>query len=80
MLIDIIEVKPLPAYKLFLVFEDGTRGEVDITQIIPFKGVFAKLVDKDFFNSVKINPELGTICWKNGVTLAPSALYDTIKH
>jgi Protein of unknown function (DUF2442) len=80
MLVDIVEVKPLPSYKLFIKFEDGASGEVDITQIVPFKGVFAKLADKEYFNTVHVNKDIGTICWDNGADLSPCVLYEMIKH
>jgi hypothetical protein len=74
-LVDIVEVKPLPAYRLFLRFEDGVHGEVDISQVVPFQGVFAKLRDQDYFSMVKVNPDTGTICWDNGADIAPCTLY-----
>lgn len=79
MLVDVIEVKPLGAYKLYLRFKDGTSGEVDISTVVPFEGVFAQLSDKDFFSRVKINSESGTICWENGADISPCVLYDAIK-
>jgi len=78
MLFDIVEVKPLSAYKLFLKFENGVSGEVDISQIVVFKGVFARLADRNFFVTVKVNSELGTICWENGADLSPCVLYKMI--
>ena len=76
---DIINVKALENYKLYLQFEDGCAGEVDISKIVPFEGVFKPLKDKAFFNRVFVNPEIGTICWENGADLAPSCLHDNIK-
>lgn len=80
MLVDIIEVKPLSAYHLYLRFEDGTSGEVDISKIIEFKGIFAKLADTNYFATVKVNPELGTICWENGADISPCILYNRLKQ
>lgn len=80
MLVDVIEVKPLAAYRLFLRFEDGTSGEIDISQIVLFKGIFAKLADKDFFSRVKVNPDVGTICWENGADISPCTLYKMLTH
>jgi len=80
MLIDIVEVKPLSSYRLFIKFEDGASGEIDVTQIVPFKGIFAKLADKKYFNTVHVNKDIGTICWDNGADLSPCVLYEMIKH
>lgn len=79
MLIDVVEVKPLSDYRLFLRFEDGLSGEIDISEVIEFKGIFAKLSDKSYFSRVKVNPEIGTICWENGADLAPEFLHENIK-
>jgi hypothetical protein len=40
MLKDIIEVKPLENYQLYLKFEDNQEGIVDIEQFVEFEGVF----------------------------------------
>lgn len=76
---DVINVKVLEDYKLFLQFEDGYAGEVDISAIVQFDGVFKPLKDKAFFNRVFVNPEVGTICWENGADLAPAFLYKSVK-
>ncbi len=74
MLFDVIEVKPLTAYNLYLRFEDGTSGEIDISKVIEFQGIFAKLADRNYFSTVKVNPDLGTICWENGADISPCDL------
>ena len=63
MLVDIVEVRPLEGYQLYLRFQDGVEGVVDISQLIPFNGVFEPLKDRVFFEQVRVNPEWGTICW-----------------
>lgn len=77
--LDVINVKVLEDYKLHLQFEDGCAGEIDISKIVPFEGVFKQLEEKAFFDRVFVNPEIGTICWENGADLAPSLLYKSIK-
>ncbi len=78
MLYDIIEVKVIKDHILYLRFENGVEGEVDITQIVPFKGVFKKLQDPQYFKTVQLNQELGTIVWDNGADLSPNTLYTAI--
>ena len=75
MLKDIIEVNHQENYLLYLKFEDGKEGIVDISQLIEFKGIFAKLQDINYFKTVKLNPEWGTIYWENGADLDPDVLY-----
>jgi len=78
MLKDIIEVKPLQDYQLYLKFEDNQEGVIDISKIIEFTGIFAPLKNLDYFQSGKINPEWGTIYWDNGADLDPNVLYSVI--
>lgn len=78
MLKDIIKVKPLKNFHLYLEFEDGTKGEVDIRKLIKFKGVFKPLKDETFFIKVNVNPEWGTIFWPNGADLDPDVLYSMV--
>ena len=75
MLQDIIEVQPTEDYRLRLHFEDGVEGEVDITDMIRFEGMFAPLNDRHEFLKGRVHPEWGTICWPNGADLAPDVLY-----
>ncbi|HBL11527.1 MAG TPA: DUF2442 domain-containing protein [Cyanobacteria bacterium UBA11162] len=75
MLKDIVAVKPLDGYQLWLRFEDGVEGVVDISQVISFSGIFAPLQDLAYFAQVQIHPELGTIVWQNGADLDPDVLY-----
>jgi len=75
MLKDIVAVKPLADYRLWLRFEDGVEGVVDISQLIQFSGIFAPLQDLATFAQVQIHPELGTIIWQNGADLDPDVLY-----
>ena len=77
--VDIIDVKVLENYKLYLKFDDGIDGEVDISKLIPFKGVFQPLSDKVYFSKVSVNHDIGTICWDNGADLSPTYLYQNIK-
>jgi hypothetical protein len=78
MLKDIIEVIPQNNYQLYIKFEDGQEGIVDLSQIIEFTGVFAPLKSLDYFQTVKVNSEWGTIYWDNGADLDPDVLYSII--
>jgi len=80
MLQDIIFVKPLKNYKLYLRFEDNLEGIIDLQQQIKFTGVFEPLKNPDYFAQVKVNPELGTIQWPNGADLDPDVLYSVLSN
>ncbi len=68
-----VEVKALPNYKLWLRYEDGTAGEVDLAHLAG-KGVFALWNDYKAFEHVHIGPQ-GQIAWNDQVDLCPDALY-----
>lgn len=74
MLFDVVEVKPLEGLKLWLRFEDGTEGVVDLSDL-ELKGALAKLKDPDFFARAYVDPELGTVAWPGGLDLDPAVLY-----
>ena len=80
MLKDIVEVTPLPGYRLHLRFEDGVEGDVDLTTLISFDGIFAPLRDPLLFNQAHASPELGTVCWPNGADIDPDVLYAEISR
>ena len=78
MLKDIIQVIPKENYKLYLKFEDNCEGVVDISQLVEFSGIFEPLQDLNYFQTVKVNPEWGTIYWSNGADLDPDVLYSVV--
>ena len=78
MLKDIVEARSLGDHRLYLRFEDGVEGEVDLATLIEFRGVFEPLKDPAEVAKVRVDPELGTICWENGADLDPDVLYSTL--
>ena len=62
-------------HRLYLRFEDGVEGVVRLKELIPFEGVFAALREHSFFEQVRVNAELGAICWPNGADLDSDVLY-----
>jgi hypothetical protein len=75
MLKDIVEVRSLGGYRLYLRFEDGVAGELDFAERLRFEGIFAPLSDPAAFAQVRIHRELGTIAWPNGADLDADVLY-----
>ena len=78
MLSDVVEVQPRGEYRLWVRFEDGVEGEVDLGSALTFEGVFAPLRDPAYFSLVRVNPELGTICWPNDADWDPLVLYSLV--
>ncbi len=78
MLFDIVEAKVVKNYILYIRFEDGLSGQIDISSIVPFEGVFSPLKELSYFATVRIDKDLGTIVWDSGADLAPDVLYQII--
>lgn len=75
-LVDIVEAHALDGRRLSLTFSDGMTGTVALDGIVgEYDGVFADLLDEQFFSQVQIDPELGTVVWPNGADLCPDVLY-----
>lgn len=74
MLNDIVEVRHLGGHRLFLRFDDDAAGEIDLTPLLNFTGVFEPLRDPQFFALVRVDPEIGAIVWPNGADLCPDVL------
>jgi hypothetical protein len=66
MLKDVVEVEPCGGCRLWLQFQDGVDGEVDLGPKLTFQGVFAPLRDPVYFARVSVDQELGTTAWPNG--------------
>ena len=72
---DVTAVRTLGGYRVHLEFADGVAGDLDLDELITFRGVFASLQDEAEFARVRVDPELGTIAWPGGADLCPEVLY-----
>ena len=78
MILHVKEAKYIRDYVLWLRFNDGAEGEVDLSNELNGE-VFEPLKDINNFRSFKVDPTLETIVWENGADLAPEFLYENIK-
>jgi len=74
---EVIEAKVVKDYTVAVVFDDLKKGIVDLHKYLG-KGIFKELLDKKKFRQMKVDAELGTICWPNGADIAPDRLYSEI--
>jgi hypothetical protein len=72
---DVTKMRILDDYQLQLTFDDGKSGVLDCKPFIDKGGVFSKLRDPEFFQSVQINSELGVLTWDNEIDIAPETVY-----
>lgn len=80
MLQDIVAVEARDNYQLFIRFEDGAEGIIDISKLIKFTGVFEPLRNQEYFANVELNHEVGTVQWQSGTDLDPDVLYALITN
>ena len=75
---EIVDSKYVSDYKVWLKFDDGREGEIDLKDEL-WGEVFEPLKDLSIFEKVRLDRELGTICWENGADFSPKFLYDNLK-
>ncbi len=78
MLKDVVEARALGGHRLFVRFEDGVEGEIDLGPVLRFVGVFAPLADPAEFAKVHVDRELGTVVWPGGADLDPDVLHSRV--
>lgn len=69
-MLHIKSAKHVSDFILWVVFDDGTSGNVDLKDALN-GSVFLPLKDVSVFSKVTVDPELETVVWPNGADLAP---------
>lgn len=72
-MLHITSAKYVVDYKIWVAFDDGTSGEVDLNGELSGP-VFEPLKDIAVFRKISVDPELETVVWPNGADLAPEFL------
>jgi hypothetical protein len=78
MILHVKEAKYQYDYVIWVCFNDGAQGEVDLSHELDGE-VFGPLKDIEKFKSFIVDTTLGTIVWENGADLAPEFLYENMK-
>ncbi|BAP55288.1 hypothetical protein THII_0991 [Thioploca ingrica] len=74
MFLHITAARYIDNYKVEVQFNNGRKGIADLAEVI--KGpIFETLTDKNYFLLLKIDPDLETITWPNGIDIAPEYVY-----
>ena len=75
MFLHVISAEYIGGYKVQVSFNNGQDGTADLS-CVPLKGgIFSQLKEKSIFAELKVDKELSTIVWPNGVDLAPEYIY-----
>jgi len=67
------EVKARPKLRIWIRYDDGAEGEVDLSDLAGH-GVFKAWDDRKFFEGVHLGPH-GSIEWGTEVDLCPDSVY-----
>lgn len=67
------DVKALPGFSIWIRYDDGSKGEVDLSDLAG-RGVFGAWNDRTFFESVRLGSH-GAIEWGEQIDLCPDAIY-----
>lgn len=78
MILHTTEVTALPGYRLFLRFNNGAAGEVDLSAELDGE-VFEALRDPAVFATASQHPIMRTAAWANGADLAPEFLLELMQ-
>jgi hypothetical protein len=70
---NLIELSPYKNYRLFVRYDDGANGIVDLSDFAG-RGVFAAWNEPGVFEKVRL-AEAGHPEWPGGIDLCPDALY-----
>ena len=76
MFIHVVEAKYIRDYSVWLRFNDGTCGEIDLSNELDGP-VFEPLRDKELFKRFTIG--FHTLAWENGADFAPEFLREHIR-
>ena len=78
MILHVKEARYSRDYVIWIKFNDGAAGEVDLRGEL-YGEMFESLKNVDRFKKFRIDPELETIVWENGADFAPEFLYEKMK-
>ena len=68
-----VEVRALPNFRIWLRYDDGTKVEVDLSDLVG-RGVFKAWDDLQLFNAVRLGSH-GAIEWGPDIDICPDAMY-----
>jgi hypothetical protein len=77
-MVSVTAVREVGGFRLWLEFDDGTRGEVDL-ETEPWGEMFEPLRAVELFSRAELDEELETVCRPNGADLAPESLRERLE-
>ncbi len=74
-MIDVVNAKYIKDYLIEIEFSDSKKSIINFEEYCNRKGLFEQFKDIAIFRNFSVNPDIGTICWDNGLDIAPETLY-----
>ena len=65
-------------HRVWIAFNDGVAGELDLMPHLKFTGVFEALRKPSYFAQVRVDDQAGTIAWPNEANVDPIVLYSWV--
>lgn len=78
MILHVVDVKYLNDYKIWVSFNNGNSGVVDLQNELTGP-IFEPLKEISLFKTIKVHPIMETVVWENGADLAPEFLHDLME-
>jgi hypothetical protein len=75
----LVDAKARDGHCVHVTFEDGLAGEIDLSYLLGYGGIFEPLRDIGYFRQLRADPEAGTIVWPNEADIAPETLYEQVR-
>ena len=73
MLTHVVDARYLAGYRVWIRFNDGLAGDVDLSDEL-IGPVFEPLKDAGTFRRFRVHRDLRTLAWPNGADFAPEFL------
>jgi plasmid maintenance system killer protein len=75
----ISSAKPTEGFRVLITFTDGSSREIDLEPYL--RGPIFEVLRNDLnaFHSIRVDPRMGTVVWRNGADIDPDVLYQGFK-
>ena len=73
----VVELKVREPFQIWVRFDDGAAGVVDLSDCASVGGIFARWSDEGFWRSAHIVVDTGAVAWGDGaeIDVCPLSLY-----
>jgi hypothetical protein len=78
-MISVVDARPLGEHRLWVQFNDGAKGQIDLDDLIrtDTRPIVTALRDPAAFAALRV--DMDTVVWDNGFDLAPEYLHSRLK-